>query len=113
MKTQVWLCAAGLLALALAGCGGSSSSTNTSGPILLVPHSVTTTLPNGLTGTLMEDRSAVSVGGTVTYTMTLANPTSVQEPLLLLKRHLLSAIPLGRLFILWDRWPKLSELGSP
>ena len=76
MKTKRWLCTAALLVPGLAGCGGSSSSTNTSGPIFLVPRSVSSTLSNGLTATLTEDRSTVSVGGTVTYTVALANNTA-------------------------------------
>ncbi len=76
MKTTIWLCAAALLVPGLAGCGGSSSSANTSSPILLVPRSVSSTLSNGLTATLTEDRSTVSVGGTVTYTATLTNNTA-------------------------------------
>lgn len=76
MKAKFWLCAAVLLMPGLAGCGGSGSSTNTSGPIFLVPRSVSSTLSNGLTATLTEDRSTVSVGGTVTYTATLTNPTT-------------------------------------
>ena len=69
------LCAAALLALpALAGCGGSSSS-STSAPTL-TPRSVSAPLSNGLTGTLTENRLTVSVGGTVTYTLTLSNATA-------------------------------------
>ena len=72
----LWLAAATLFALpGLAGCGGSSSPKNTSDPIFFVPHSVSATLSDGLTATLIEDRSTVSVGGTVTYTATLTNPT--------------------------------------
>jgi len=75
LKTANWLCAAALLALpGLAGCGGSSSS-GTNSPIL-TPRSVSTILPNGLTVTLAEDRTLVSVGGTVNYTMTLTNSTA-------------------------------------
>ena len=75
MKTTVWFCAAALFVPGLAGCGGSSP-TNTSGPILLKPLSVSVPLSNGLTATLTEDRSTVSVGGTVTYTATLTNSTA-------------------------------------
>ena len=74
MKTKRWLCAA-LLVPGLAGCGGSSSPKNTADPILFVPHAVSVPLLNGLTATLLEDRSTVPVGGTVTYTATLINPT--------------------------------------
>ena len=74
MKNRKWLGIAALLAFpALAGCGGSSSS---SSGAPLVPRSVSATLPNGLTGTLTEDRSVVSIGGTVTYTATLTNATA-------------------------------------
>ena len=76
MKQSVksWLGGAGILALpALAGCGGSSSST----PTAPLPHSVSATLPaSGLTATVTEDRTSVQVGGTVTYTLTLANNTA-------------------------------------
>lgn len=75
-NSKFWLCAGALFVPVLAGCGGSSSSRNTSVPIVPQPRSVTAALANGLTGTLAEDRSAVAVGGTVTYTMTLTNPTS-------------------------------------
>ncbi len=75
MKTKRWLCAA-LLVPCLAGCGGSSAPKNTADPILFVPHSVSATLSDGLTATLTEDRSTVAVGGTVTYTATLANNTA-------------------------------------
>ena len=43
---------------------------------MLTPRSVSSTLSNGLTATLTEDRSTVSVGGTVSYTVTLANNTA-------------------------------------
>ena len=69
-----WLCAVALLAPGLAGCGGSSSSSSST-PALM-PRSVSATLSNGLTATLTEDRSTVSVGGTVTYTVALANNTT-------------------------------------
>ena len=39
------------------------------------PRSVSAALPDGLTATLAEDRSSLSVGGVVIYTMTLANAT--------------------------------------
>jgi len=55
----------------LAGCGGSSSTAPTDPQ----PRAVSAALPDGLTATLAEDRSNVSVGGVVTYTMTLANAT--------------------------------------
>ena len=73
--SAVLLCSAGALAtLSLTGCGGSSSS-SASAPTL-TPRSVSTTLSNGLTGTLTEDRSTVTVGGTVNYTLTLTNSTA-------------------------------------
>ena len=56
--------------------GNNSSSQN--------PVTASGTLPNGLTGTLTENSATVSVGGTVTYTLTLANNTAgaitVQAP---------------------------------
>ena len=76
MAAKNWLCAAVLLALpSLTGCGGSSSS-GTSAPTPM-PLSASATLSDGLTATLTEDRSTVSVGGTVTYTATLTNPTAL------------------------------------
>jgi len=74
MMTKLWLCAAALCVPALTGCGGSSSSSSPVTPTL-TPRSVSATLSNGLTATLTEDRSTVSVGGTVNYMVTLANNT--------------------------------------
>lgn len=75
--TACRLYAATLLTLpCLAGCGGSRSPKNTSGPIFPAPRSVSATLSNGLTGTVTEDRSTVPVGGTVNYTVTLTNSTT-------------------------------------
>ena len=75
MKNRKWLCTTALLALpALAGCGGSSSSSS-SAPIPTA-LSVSTTLSNGLTAALIQDRYTVPVGGTVTYTETLTNSTA-------------------------------------
>ena len=69
--------AAGVLALpGLAGCGGGSGTTPTTPPPLL-PASVSAAVPDGLTATLAEDRTGVAVGGTVTYTLTLANNTAL------------------------------------
>ena len=65
---------AGVLVPSLTGCGGSSSS-DTSAPALM-PRSVATTLSNGLTAKLAEDRSTISVDGSVTYTLTLTNSTT-------------------------------------
>ena len=59
-----------LTAPLLAGCGGGGSG----GPGA-TPHSVSATLPSGLTGMLTEDRAAIRLGGTVTYTLTLTNRT--------------------------------------
>jgi hypothetical protein len=76
MKTSAALfyTAGALILPALTGCGGSSSS-NTNAPTL-TPRSVSTTLSDGLTGTLTEDRIAVAKGGTVNYTLTLSNQTT-------------------------------------
>lgn len=74
--THFWLPAIALLVPGLAGCGGSSSSTDTSSPPVLVPRSVSAALSNGLTATLTEDRSVVSIGGAVNYTATLTNSTA-------------------------------------
>ena len=40
------------------------------------PVTASAVLPDGLTGTLTESSATVSVGGTVTYTLTLANNTA-------------------------------------
>ncbi len=58
----------------LAGCGGGGS-----GGTSAAPRAVSVTLPDGLIGTLSEDRTAITAGQTVTYTMTLTNPT--QQPI--------------------------------
>lgn len=73
--TKTWLGIASLLALpGLAGCGGNSSTTaNAPTPS---PRSVSAAVPDGLTATLAEDTSSISVGGTITYTLTLANNTA-------------------------------------
>lgn len=66
---------AALIAPALAGCGGDSRTTPM--PPVSQPRSVSSTLGDGLTATLAEDKSQISVGGTVTYTLTLANTTAL------------------------------------
>ena len=72
-KALLW--SAGALTLPwLTGCGGSSSSGTSTAP--LTPRSATAALSNGLTATLTEDRTMVSVGGTVNYTLTLTNSTA-------------------------------------
>lgn len=72
-KPLLWTAGA-FASLWLTGCGGSSSSVMNMP--LVTPRSVAATLSNGLTATLMEDRSTVSVGGTVKYTVTLTNSTA-------------------------------------
>lgn len=70
---EAWLGITALLGVPpLAGCGGSSSTA----PPDPQPRSVSAALPDGLTAMLAEDRSNVSVGGVVSYTMTLANGTA-------------------------------------
>ncbi len=69
-----------LLSLLLAGCGGGgggSDSTFTGATLSPAPAplSASAATPSGLTATLAQDRAAVPVGGTVTYTLTLANNT--------------------------------------
>lgn len=75
-SAKAFVCAAfAALALpSLSGCGGSTSTT-VANP---APHplSISATLPDGLLATVTEDRASVPVGGTVTYTMTLANTTA-------------------------------------
>jgi len=66
-------------ALLLAGCGGgggTSDGGSGGGPGPGSPLSVSVLEANGLTATLAEDKSTVAVGGTVTYTVTLANKTA-------------------------------------
>jgi len=75
VSAKVLLWTAGALASPwLIGCGGSSLS-GTNAPVL-TPRSISATLSDGLTATLAEDRSTVARGGTVTYTLTLTNPTA-------------------------------------
>lgn len=77
-STKAWLGVAGVLVVpGLAGCGGSSTATATTPTPQ--PRSVSAALPNGLTATVTEDKFTVPVGGTVTYTLTLANKTA--EPI--------------------------------
>ncbi len=58
----------------LAGCGGSGSSSSASPAPQ--PRSVSATTPNGLTATLTENADIISQNGSVTYTITLTNPTN-------------------------------------
>ena len=70
-----WLAVAGALTVpGLTGCGGGGGSATT--PPSLSPRAVSAALPDGLTATLAEDKSAIAVGGVVTYTLTLANNTA-------------------------------------
>lgn len=76
-SAKLFFCAAGALTVpGLAGCGGGGSSTTPITPVVPLPHSVSAALPNGLTATVAEDQTNISVGGTVTYTMTLTNNTA-------------------------------------
>jgi len=73
---KAWFCIAGALVVpGLTGCGGSSSLTPTNPTPQ--PRSVSAALSDGLTATVMEDRTSVLVGGVVTYTLTLANNTAL------------------------------------
>ncbi len=77
MKPQVSsIIAAGLLGIPfLAGCGGSSGSS--SAPLITPqPRSVSAKSANGLTVTLNESADAASQTGSVTYTVSLTNPTA-------------------------------------
>lgn len=105
-EVRFGVCLLGLLALPLlAGCGGgggggSSSPTPIPTPIPIpTPTPIPTPPPTsalstsvitmmGLTETLTENSSTVSVGGTVTYTLTLTNATPAAIPV-----HALSASP--------------------
>lgn len=82
----------------MAGCGGGGGNGNSGGGTTGTnsgttgnnnggnqnPVTATGTLPDGLTGTLTESANTVSVGGTVTYTLTLTNGTggaiTIQAP---------------------------------
>ena len=55
---------------------GSTGNGETGGGVL----SVSVMEANGLTATLAEDKNAASVGGTVTYTLTLSNKTAASVP---------------------------------
>lgn len=62
-----------LLVPGLAGCGGGGTNiVQGVTPVLKSPSAVVT-LPNGLLGTVTEDRLTVPVDGTVHYTLTLTN----------------------------------------
>lgn len=77
MKLQAGvIIAAGLLGASfLTGCGGSSGSS--SAPLITPqPRSVSAKAANGLMVTLSENVDAVSQTGSVTYTVTLTNPTA-------------------------------------
>ena len=97
---QSW-CVLCLLTLPLiAGCGGGGSngnsgggttttgtSTNTAGTNTSgnnnsgqTPQTVTGKLSSGLTASISEPSATVSVGGSVTYTMTLTNNTAAAIP---------------------------------
>lgn len=59
----------------LAGCGGSGGSS--SAPLITPqPRSVSAKAANGLTVTFSENADAVSQVGSVSYTVTLTNPTT-------------------------------------
>ncbi len=58
----------GLMAPALAGCGGGGDGAS-------LPQSVSAATTSGLTATLAEDRTSVTVGSAVVYTLRLANNT--------------------------------------
>lgn len=74
MKRWTKMClGAALIAPGLVGCGGGGGMTPMA-PISQ-PRSVSSMMANGLTATLAEDNSRIPVGGTVTYTLTLANNT--------------------------------------
>jgi hypothetical protein len=68
--------AAVAIVVTLAGCGGGGNSGGDPGPGGGSQLSVSVLEANGLTATLAEDRNTVAVGGTVTYTVTLANKTA-------------------------------------
>jgi hypothetical protein len=75
------LCLLGSAAISLlAGCGGGGGGGGGGGtttPPANTSISVTTTgVPSGLTATLSENSSAIGVGGSITYTLTLTNNTA-------------------------------------
>ena len=95
MKARVGLCLLGLLALPLlAGCGGGGGGSSSPTPVptpnptpVPVPTPPQTTplsksiiTPTGLTATLSEASSTVSVGGTLIYTETLTNSNAAAVP---------------------------------
>lgn len=96
-KARVAACLLGLLALPLlAGCGGGGGGGSSSPTPIPTPNPPPVTVPTpppttststsvitktGLTATLAENSSTVSVGGTVTYTLTLTNATPAAIPI--------------------------------
>lgn len=96
LRHIITLCLVGAAALPLlAGCGGGGGSngntgtgttgtgTNTTGTSTLGTNgpppaitSVSIVEPNGLTASLSENTSSISVGGSVIYTLTLTNTTA-------------------------------------
>jgi uncharacterized repeat protein (TIGR01451 family) len=74
-------CLAALALPLLAGCGGGGGGGGSSSPGP-TPMTVSATTTHGLTASLTEDRSTVSVGSTVNYTLTLTNSTSAAVTIL-------------------------------
>ena len=69
------LLALGLLCVpGLSGCGGSSE-TSTPAPITSQPRSSSAALSSGLTATLTESVDTLVPGKTITFTVSLTNPT--------------------------------------
>jgi len=63
--------------LGLTGCGGGGSGQPTFGGPDPTALSASATTPNGLTATVAQEKASTSTGAPLTYTLTLANPTSL------------------------------------
>jgi hypothetical protein len=70
-----------LLPLVLSGCGGGNSNSGGNNATT-TPQSVSATAPDGLTATLSENTTTASANGSITYSLTINNPT--RQPITLL-----------------------------
>lgn len=77
MTRWTLICLGGALAATgLTGCGGGGGGSTIQTAPAPQPHSLSASLPNGLTATVAADRATVPVQGVVTYTLTLTNSTA-------------------------------------
>ena len=89
-----------LLPLLLAGCGGGGGGSSARPPVsapVSSPQLVSAATPSGLTATLAEDKSAIRVGDSVNFTVTLTNNTGqpiTYSPLMGCGNPVVSGVPL-------------------